>query len=227
MRISAFVVMVLLMLCIPVLAAPSFLGGYSGNIITPDAVILPQGTWEISYHDFMEVLGDNDLKAAGIIYGVTPNLEVGVSFIDNSESDTAINGKYRLLAETATRPTIVVGVFDVASSVNFLDPDPGLFVLASKNITSVASDIVDSPSRPLRLTLGLGTGVFNGLFAGLDWTLESRLSLMAEFFGGELGGDENFFNAGIRYAATDDIRLDAATIDFEDFAFGASYRFAF
>lgn len=228
MRYLVLFVPILLLIALPSFGASSFLGGFSGNILTPDTVIEPTGTWEASYHQAVNVLGDNDnLSAAGVIYGATPNLELGASFIDNGESDTALNAKYRLLAETADRPAIIVGVFDAAGSADFLDDNPGFYLALSKNITPTASEIAGEPSKPLRLSLGVGAGVFNGVFAGLDWTLEPKLSLMAEFFGGSLGGNDNFFNAGIRYAATDALRLDAATIDFDNFAFGASYRIAF
>jgi len=228
MKYLPVIVPILLLIALPALGASSFLGGFSGNILTPDSVIEPTGTWELSYHQAVNVLGDSDnLTAFGVIYGAAPNLEVGVSFVDNSESDTAFNAKYRLLDETADRPAVIVGVFDAAGSVDFLDDNPGFFLALSKNVTPTASEIAGEPSKPLRLTLGVGSGAFDGLFAGLDWTLQPKLSLMAEFFSGSLGGNDSLFNAGIRYAATDALRLDAATIDFDDLAFGASYRLAF
>lgn len=228
MRYLPVIVPILLLIALPVFGASSFLSGFSGNILTPDSVIETTGTWEASYHQAVNLLGDNDnLTTFGVIYGATPNLELGASFVDNGESDTTLNAKYRLLAETADRPAIIVGVFDAAGSADFLDDNAGFYLALSKNVTPTASEIAGGPSKPLRLTLGVGSGVFNGLFAGFDWTLEPKLSLMAEFFNGSLGGNDSFFNAGIRYAATDALRLDAATIDFRDLAFGASYRIAF
>lgn len=219
-----WIVAVLLLIAVPSFGASSFLGGFSGNVLTPDAVITPQGTWEVSDHEFLDVIGGAGLNAFGLQYGLVPNLEVGASLINSHGSDLALNGKYRLLAETATRPAVVAGVFDVTGSVDALSSDPGFYAAISKNITRFATDVAGEPSKPLRLTLGLGSGVFNGFFAGLDWTLEPRFSLMAEFFGGRLGGDKNVFNAGGRFAITDALRVDAGTIDFKDFTFGASYR---
>jgi len=226
LRYLPLAVMMIVLACVPAFGASSFLGGFSGNILTPDGVIVPQGEWEASYHLFGDLIGDQDVSAFGVTYGVVDNLEIGVSFLNNNQNETAINGKYRLITETAGKPTVIVGAFDVAGSVGFLDTDPGLFILVSKNVTPVASEFAGRPSKPLRLTAGFGSGVFDGFFAGLDWTLQSRLSLMAEFFNGNIGNNGSSFNAGVRFAATDALRLDAATIDFNDIAFGASYRLA-
>lgn len=229
MRFTLLVVPILLLMALPVFGASSYLGGYSGNILTPDAVIEPPGTWEASFHHFANVLdgGDGDnLTAWGITYGLVNNLEVGASFINNDDNATALNAKYMLFTETPARPSVIVGVFDIAGDVNVLNSDPSLYVMLSKNITPLASEVAGAPSKPLRLSAGFGSGFFDGFMAGLDWTLDPNLSLMAEFFGGKLGDNDNLFNAGIRFAPSSNFRLDAATIDFKDLAFGASYRTA-
>ena len=45
--------------------------------------------------------------------------------------------------------------------------------------------------------------------------------------GGRIADQTNIVNAGIRWAATPDLRLDAAYVGFKQFAFGANYRIAF
>ncbi len=220
--------LVLLVMTLPAFGAQSFIGSYSGNIITPDAVITPTGSWELSFHDFIDVLGNNeDLTSVGAIYGLAENLEVGVTFLNNDQSDLAISGKLRIVQETATVPAVIVGVFDATGTADIIDDDPGFYLALSKNVTPFATDIADQPSRPLRLTIGFGSGLFDGIFAGLDWTLEERLSLMLEYLnqGSFQNGSE--VNAGIRYAWTNTLRLDAATIDFEDFAFGLTFASRF
>lgn len=226
MKYLPFVVLIFALACMPAFGASSFLGGFSGGIVTPDGLVTPQGAWDFSFHDFTNLLGDNDLTAFGVTYGAVKNLEVGVSFLGDNNNQTAINGKYRVVTETAEVPTVIVGAFDVAGSVDFLNTDPGLYLLVSKNVTSAASAVAGRPSKPLRLTLGAGSGVFDGFFAGLDWTLQPQLSLIAELFSGRIGDDDHFFNVGLRYAATDALRLDVATMDVKDIAFGASYRLA-
>lgn len=208
----------LLILAVPSFAAQSFLGSFSGNIVTPDAVVAPLGTWEVSFHDFIDVVGGEDLTSFGVIYGLAENLEVGLAALDNGDSEIAFSGKLGIVTETSTTPAVLVGVFDIGSTVA---DDASFYVALSKNITSLASDVADQPSRPLRLTAGFGSGVFDGFFAGFHWTLTPRLSLMAEYLNEGFEGD-NDINAGIRYAATSNVRLDLALIDFEELALGAS-----
>jgi len=96
--------------------------------------------------------------------------------------------------------------------------------MLSKNITPIASDIAGRPSRPLRAGLGFGSGLYNGVILNLDWTLEPRLSLLAEYKGGSGGIDANRASVGLRWAATNSLRLDAAVVGFRDFGFGLNYR---
>lgn len=218
MRHLLFMVVVVLVFSLPAVAAPSFFGGYSGNILSPDAIVVPAGVWQASYH----VFSDGDENVFGLMYGLTENLEVGAGFFNNGDSETSLNAKMRLMPETATRPAVVVGVADLGGDV--LDDDPSFYVLVSKNITPVASEIAGEPSKPLQLTIGVGSGGFDGFFAGFDWTLQERLSLMAEFV--DFGNDSEF-NAGVRFALANNFRLDAGLIDMDDFAFGASYTSQF
>ncbi len=220
------VTLVLLALALPVIGAQSFLGSYSGNILTPDATVAPPGTWELSYHQFIDVLGGEDLSSFGVLYGAADKLEVGVSFLNDGQSDAVFSGKYQVVSETADMPAVLVGVFDLGGTADWLSNDASFYLAVSKNITAFASDVADQPSRPLRLTAGFGSGVFDGLFAGFDWTLQSNLSLMAEFV--DVGFDnDSQVNAGLRFAASDNIRLDLATIDFQDLAFGATFTTRF
>ena len=222
---------ILALLTLPALGASSYLGGFSGIIMTPNEVIVPAQTWEVSVHDTPRLFGGNnsDLLTVGLTYGLTPNLEVGASYIKDDDNQVAVSGKYRLVPETASAPGITVGVFDVGGVVNSISSDPSFYVMLSKNITSVASDIAGEPSKPLRMGLGFGSGFYNGIIANLDWTLEPRLSLLAEYKGGDRGNDRlrNRASVGLRWAASDSLRLDVATVGFRDIGFGLSYRSTF
>ncbi|MDO8682892.1 MAG: hypothetical protein Q7N50_05355 [Armatimonadota bacterium] len=205
-------------------AAPSVFGT-SGNIITPDDTIVAPGGLNLAYHGIVDFAGSDDtLNIFGGNFGLFPNLEVGAAVATNGDSELLLNGKYRLLAETASRPAITVGAIDLSSE---LFSDAGIYILFSKSLTQFAEEVADRPSRPLRGHLGLGDGPLSGVFAGLDWTLTPKLSAMLEFISDselEGGGGGSLFNGGLRYALTDEIRLDASLIDFDDFSFGASYQ---
>jgi len=232
MRYTHYIVICLLVIMtIPVLGASSYLGGFSGVIMTPDDTIVPNQTWEASFHDTLKLFknDDSDLTTYGLTYGLAANLEVGASYISGDSDNIAISGKYRLIAEKSNTPSVTVGVFDAAGNVNSISSDPSLYVMFSKNITPLASEIADTPSKPLRLGLGIGSGLYNGIIANLNWTLDPKLSLLAEYNSGNHAIDRlrNRPSVGIRWAASDHIRLDAAAVGFRDFGFGINYRSKF
>lgn len=230
MRVIGVIAVLMLVGVSAVQAAPNYLGP-SGNIMTPDELTVPQGQFSIGYHQFVDIGfrgTTTDLDIFHGHYGLTPNIEVGVSVVDQKDngSDVAINGKWRFVEETATSPAIAVGVLDVAG--NAIDDDATFYVLFTKNLTRAATEVVDGPSKPLRGTIGFGSGFYDGLFLGLDWTYSPQLSLMAEYVrGGDLFDDNTMINAGLRYSVGAGLRLDLATIDFEEIAFGISYTGGF
>lgn len=195
------------------LAAPSFLG-MSGNIFTPDDVVLAPGAFSANLHS---IDTDDSTLIIGASVGVTESLELGIGRYDSDDGQTFVNAKYSVLPETISRPSITIGAVDVTGE---LDPgeDPGFFIVLGKNLTSVASNVAGEPSAPLRGTIGFGTGILDGFFAGLDWTLTPKISAMAEFL-----AEDSVFNAGVRLAVTENLRIDAALIDMDDLGFGISY----
>jgi hypothetical protein len=197
---------------LPCAAAPN-LYGTSGLMEVPDDLTFEVGAFVPAFHTVRT--GDNpNIFTVG--FGVTPNLSVSGGVVTNGGTDTLLNAKYRLSPETAGRPSIVVGVVDAASE---LTDDPGLYILFGRNLTGAAEQIVAGPSRPLRGYLGFGTGVLKGLFVGLDWTLAPQLSGMVEFL-----SDDSRLNVGIRYALTNEVRVDVGVLDLDDLTFGISYN---
>ncbi|MHB1456570.1 MAG: hypothetical protein ACYC0V_06615 [Armatimonadota bacterium] len=228
MRKAYLIIGLLVIFTLPVLGASSYLGGFSGVIITPDDTVVPVQTWEASFHDTLDIFdgNDSDLMTIGLTYGLLSNLEVGASLIDDGSSQIAISGKYRLVTEKSNSPSVTVGVFDIAGSANSISSDPSFYIMVSKNITPLASDIVDRPSKPLQLGIGVGSGLYNGIIANLNWTLEPNLSLLAEYNGGNDGprGLRNRPSAGVRWAVSDTVRLDVAAVGFRDLGFGINFR---
>lgn len=212
----------------PLLGESSYLGP-TGNIATPDALVVATGTWEIAYHQFVEVFADADFITTSINYGLLPKLEVGGAFTSNGEDDFVINAKYVLVPEVGERPAVAVGVFDAASTLDIFGDDPGFYVVATKNL-GPAAESVTSPLRQARLSIGIGSGVYDGFFANLDWVVSQRAHVLVEFINNDLAKPDSqgsSVNAGFRYGLTDMVTLDAATIDFEDLAFGVSFRTRF
>ena len=54
---------------------------------------------------------------------------------------------------------------DVTSDI---DDDPSFYILFARGLTGVAEDITDDESVPLRGYLGFGSGLYEGVFVGLE-----------------------------------------------------------
>lgn len=227
MKFGYFILsLLLLIVALPALGAADYLGGQSGVIITPDDVILPVRDWELSFHDILGVLPDNDnLLAGGLTYGLAKNLEVGASYVTNSGNSLVANGKYRMIEETQKHPGVIVGVFDIAGTADIISGTPNFYILLTKKLFPPTAYIGCKQTSSLKGSIGFGSGLYNGLIANLTWTVDPRFDLLLEYNGGDGGeGDlAHSINIGGRWAATDSLKLDAAAVDFQDFGFGVSY----
>jgi hypothetical protein len=207
----------------PALAAPNFLG-QTGTIVTPDDLVLPRGQFSVGYHFIdKEVFGGGDsMHIFSGNFGITPQFEAGVSYVDRGDGELVLNGKYQILREKAKGPSVTVGVVDLLDQLN---QDPGLYLLLGKNLTAASGDVHEATGgRVLHGYLGIGTGAYEGLIAGLNYVPAPKFSLLAEFAPeGPLTGRDDSFNLGIRYAANSQIRLDAALLDFDTLGLGISF----
>ncbi|HPP74488.1 MAG TPA: hypothetical protein PLU88_05110 [Armatimonadota bacterium] len=210
---------------VPVTAAPNIFGT-SGLIEVPDDRVLPTGTIAPAFHTIVDVdiLGtDTDFNFFTVGIGITENLEVSGGVVDNDDSEVILNAKYRLSPRVGNRPSITIGVVDVTSDI---DDDPSFYILFARGLTGVAEDITDDESVPLRGYLGFGSGLYEGVFVGLEWMLSPRFVGMVEYVDEGITGSD--FNAGIRYALTNQLRIDAGLVDLDSFTVGISYTgFAF
>lgn len=222
---SAFAVLLVLALSVSVSAAPNIFG-ISGLLEMPDDTVVAPGGVSLGYHGVLDVGGDNLNFFTGTV-GLTTGLEVGIGYgfgesdsrsFDGDDNGFLINAKYRLLAETATRPSFTIGVVDLLEQIT---DDPGFFLVIGKTLTGTAEDITKAESKPLRGFIGFGSGVYEGLLAGLAWTLDPKFQVGVEYIGEGLENGD--FNGYVRYALSRELRLDAGLIDFEDFTFGISY----
>ncbi len=213
------------------MAASSFLGT-TGGILTPNDQLLAVGAYDASYHVIQVDSGDSTSNVVGVNIGLTPDLEVGAGYVSsnaaNADSQAILNAKYRVLAETPKQPAIVVGVIDIAGQLD-ADPNkqPSLYAVIGKNLTSVASDMMDEPVRPLRGYMGVGTGIYNGLFFGLDYSVSPRANVVAEYINEfnakNIFSKRSVFNLGLRVAITENLRGDIAWVKGNDLGFGISY----
>ncbi len=206
--------------------SPSMLG-MTGNILTPNDKVLEVGDFSAT---FQSLQFDDPVTLIGANVGITENLEVGVANYNPStagaNSKLIINAKYSAFKETYNRPAITIGVTDATGGID-TNEDPGFYVVAGKNITKAGANVLGEPIGNLRGYLGVGTGLYKGLFIAADYSLNSKVDVVAEFISGmrmRNGLDEDaVFNAGIKMDISDDISLNLNAIDLNDFSFGISY----
>lgn len=207
-------------------AAPSFLGT-TGLIFVPNDVVLRAGDFSANLHALNL---DTNPTVLGVNVGVTENLEIGLARVDpdmpGEDIDTALNAKYGILDETGSRPSLTVGVVDAGGN---LDPngDAGFYFVLGKNLTPAATGISGEPAPPIRGYLGIGGGIYDGLFAAAEWTFSPKATLIVEFLDGisvkHIESEDSVFNAGVRFAIAGGVRGDLALINGSDLGFGISY----
>ncbi len=207
---------------VAVTAAPN-LYGTGGLIEIPDDSIYAVGEWTPAYHGVYDVSDSGQsLNTYTVGTGIIPNLSASAGVVDFGDTNLLLNAKYRILSETSTRPSVTVGVIDLTSEIG---QDPSIYIVVGRNLTAAAEEVAGGESKPLRGYIGFGTDILDGVFLGLDWTLSPKFSAMLEFVGSDEGiVDGSHFNGGIRYALTNELRLDAGLVDFSDFTAGISYN---
>ncbi|GBG58044.1 hypothetical protein SPFL3102_01764 [Sporomusaceae bacterium FL31] len=173
-------------------AAPS-INGSTGLINTPSADVLREGQFSLGYYNTKE-------GGVGIFNtNIAPNLEIGVAGFryDNESNKNYLNAKFSLLPETVLSPGFAVGVEDAAG-----ETDRSYFAVASKGL-------------PLgfRIHAGVGNGRYDGLFAGIEKTINPvsiltgnstfpATTLIAEYDGRDM-------NYGARMSIIPGLKLDA------------------
>lgn len=209
-------------------ASPSLLGT-SGSILTPDDTVLPAAGFSANYSGISQ--NDSTPQFIGASIGLNDTLEIGLTRLDpdaaSSDPSTILNFKYLAMPETDSRPSLVFGAVDITGAI---DPDGngGFYAVVGKNLTSFATDLTERPSQPLHAYLGYGSGIYDGVFAGLSWTLNPKIKLMGEYIKTlvikDTVGANDMFNIGASFTINEVLSGNLALIDGEDLAFGISYN---
>jgi hypothetical protein len=218
------------------LNASASLYGVSGLIQTPDDSIASAKSLTPMYARVsdlkpMDTKNGFDLTTYGAAFGILPNLEVSIAGIDPEPSgwstEAFVNAKYRLLSESVDKPSVTVGVVDIAGAIDDFTSgaidDPSMFIVIGKNITNVAEGVSGEVSKPVRGTLGFGTGLYKGLFAGLDIAVAPKCSLALEYTATGMR-NEDTVSGGIKFQPIQALTIEAGAIGFESFYAGASYN---
>jgi hypothetical protein len=214
------------------LHAGTCLYGISGLVETPDDTIADPSavTFEGRYIAHFADSKTNVFSYGGTI-GILPTLEVGAIAFDTDAPGHKVEGifnvKYRVMEESFDRPSVTVGALDVANRLGrvissaYVDKVSG-FLVVGRNLASAAQSWGSLVSKPLKGTLGFGTGIYRGVFVGLDWSASSKVDLMAEYLTRGLR-QKSTLNAGLRLNAAGGLSVEVGTIGFKDIYGGASY----
>jgi len=194
----------------PAAAAPNFFGS-TGLLVTPSADVLGVREWNVHVH------GTDDFVSYGVNFGALDKLEIGVTGLDvqhGGDTHALINLKYRIVPETKSVPAVAIGAVDISDE---LDIDPSIFLVVSKALGSLSS--AGSNGMQWRAHLGIGQGLYDTVFGGIDLVVTPRVMLIAEY-------DSNDFNFGVRLGLTPEVRADLSALD-GNFGAGLSYVASF
>ena len=195
-------------------AAPS-LYGPTGLLVIPTADTLAQQSWNAHVHAVDT--GGATLTTFGANFGIAKQLELGVTgfHVKGIGTKALFNAKYAVLMESAKVPGIAVGGVDLASQIP--GSDPGVYVVASKSLSS----LIGGPLTKYNLRGHIGYGannIFNDdVFGGIDLQVTPKVQAMVEwlngtlYFGGrvgvgqgiraEIGSYDGNIGGGVSYAA--------------------------
>lgn len=186
-------------------ATTAFQGGYSGLIRTPTAEIAPAQKATIGYR---YLAGTNKLV---VNYGMDGNLELGLtglSWLENEDSELALNAKLKLLAEDSRQPALAVGLIE-----------EDLYLAVSQSLNYFG----------LRAHIGVGNGRFENIFGGITKTI-NPVSILTEDSWFQLpittlifeydGAD---FNFGADFKMSSQLDLNLALNDFSELGAGVTF----
>ncbi|MCL4499639.1 MAG: hypothetical protein M1335_05300 [Chloroflexi bacterium] len=211
--------------------AASSVYGISGLIETPNDTIAGQGNISLTGNYIANVAkSDANATTFGGVIGIIPNLEVGGVVMDSDASGVKtqgiLNAKYRIVAESLDRPSVTVGAVDLTQRLkkfNGKDDEASVFIVIGKNLTSAAEGVSGRVTMPVRGTLGLGTGLYKGGFAALNFAVAPKFDIMVEYLANGIR-QSTTVNGGVRYRVIPGLSVEAGAMDFQDFYGGLSYQ---
>ncbi|NIM06103.1 MAG: hypothetical protein GTO55_07370 [Armatimonadetes bacterium] len=196
-------------------AAPS-LRGFTGLLLTPTADTLGAKDYNLAFFALDADEGIDTTTWAGNL-GLPAGLEAGIAIIDpdNASNETLINAKYRIRSESARRPALAVGVFDLTDEI-----DATTYFVASKSLPKLLKESAEEVVAPA-FHVGIGGGALDGIFAGFSLTLLNKLTVMVEY-------DTDNTNFGATLPVGRGLLVHGGWInDLDDIAVGLSYTEVF
>lgn len=201
------------------ITTPSWFGT-TGLILTPTAETLAPSEVSADWHGINRDEGNTNLF--GLAVGVTPEVELGGSFVDPEDGDSELIGNVKVRIpicrwfDEPNWPDLAFGAIDISDQLN-----RELYFVFSKNYY-----VGDDPASRYRIGVSLGIGdnradegSLDGLFGGIEFGILKHGLLQAEY-------DGNDFNVAARYLTGKRFSLDVGLLG-GDFGWGASYNSGF
>lgn len=208
----AAVAVLLLLAAVPVWAqpAPSFLGP-TGLLFVPTADVVGMGEFNVG--GAVARFDETDISWISGNVGLLPQLEVGATLVkpEHADSEAMLNAKYRLLKPALTATTLSVGMIDITDEVS-----RSAYAVLTHNV-GAGLVLREGPFSNPRVHVGVGGGLFDGVFLGGEVTVGSKVDLIGEY-------DSHDFNFGARFPLSKSFELTAAVLDnFDDVGVGAAF----
>lgn len=165
------------MCALPALAQPTLFGP-TGLLRTPNADVLQPTGMEFGLN-----WDNSHATVAAMTAGVIRNVEISPAYVwpTGGENATIISGKWHVWDETAKRPAVAVGLFDVGDQYN-------------RSLYGVAQKDFNVGETPVQVSAGWGEhrSLVDGFFAGASLSLGRGYTALVEY-------DGNDVNAGLRW----------------------------
>jgi len=197
------------------------LGGYTGLINVPNADALAASEFNVGWvnHQFDGKDLNNYFGNYGLPVGGETTVEVGVNVLhpEDEDQETLLSAKWAIRPEAEGTPGFAVGVIDATDML-----ETTVYIAGSKILTAGPLDVFGGEILNPRLTVGLGGGSLDGLFAGLSAGLGKAMTLMAEY-------DSNNVNVGARIRLYKGLGAQGGWLDVggeDDFSVGVYYSSA-
>ncbi|MGB9682326.1 MAG: YjbH domain-containing protein [bacterium] len=176
--------------------------GPTGLIETPTAEVLSPGAFSI---------GANVKTDGGTIFripmsvGASYGVELGVTPTTiGPDTYILVNGKIQLIKEKGEIPAIAVGITDIIDQYK-----QSFYVVTTKTI---------GEKDDLKFNIGLGTGIYEGPFLGLNLNVPKLGEVIFEY--------SRHFNGGLRITYIKPVKIDIGFIG-NAFVIGGSYSAQF
>ncbi len=190
--------------------------GLSGLLLTPNADMLAgQQVVGSTYQS-----GARDVDTYNATVGLQGTTELSLSQVDfrgTPDDETIISGKTNLPVKGSNGKSLIpfklaVGVLDITDQL-----DRSLFLVASEDWKLARKNEL---LPKIRLSAGVGDGMFDGLFFGAEANWVFGLGAVAEY-------DSNDWNWGVKYTppSIPQLTATAAWLDGDDAVIGLTYNF--